>query len=116
MNDDGSQQDATDNDTFTRHLDEWQADVIGLNCSTGPKITLETIERMKPFTSKPLSAMPNAGHPAWVEGRNIYLCSPEYMAQYARRFLWAGAKVISGCWGTTPGHRNLLRSERRSLH
>jgi homocysteine S-methyltransferase len=116
ITDDGSMRDGTDTESFTRQLDALPADVIGLNCSTGPKITLETIERMKPFTDKPLSAMPNAGHPAWVEGRNIYLCSPEYMAQYARRFLWAGVKVIGGCCGTTPEHIKLVRSEARSLH
>jgi methionine synthase / methylenetetrahydrofolate reductase(NADPH) len=116
INDDGSLRDGTDTETFTKRLSEWPADVIGLNCSTGPKITLETIERMKPFTEKPLSAMPNAGHPAWVEGRNIYLCSPEYMAQYARRFLWAGVKIFGGCCGTTPEHIKLVRSEARSLH
>jgi len=90
-------------------------DVIGLNCSVGPKATLETIERMKPFTAKPLSAMPNAGLPMRVEGRNMYLCSPEYMAQYARRLLWAGVKIIGGCCGTTPKHIKLIRSETRSL-
>jgi len=116
ITDDGSMRDGTDTETFTRQLNAMPADVIGLNCSTGPKITLETIERMKPFTDKPLSAMPNAGHPAWVEGRNIYLCSPEYMAQYARRFLWAGVQVIGGCCGTTPEHIKLVRSEARSLN
>ncbi len=116
INDDGSLRDGTDTETFTKLLDEWPADVIGLNCSTGPKITLETIERMKASTTKPLSAMPNAGHPARVEGRTIYLCSPEYMAQYARRFLWAGVRVIGGCCGTTPEHIKLVRSEARSLH
>jgi hypothetical protein len=59
--------------------------------------------------------MPNAGHPARVEGRNIYLCSPECTAQYARRFLWAGVKIIGGCCGTTPEHIKLLRAEARSL-
>ena len=62
-----------------------------------------------------MSAMPNAGHPQRVEGRNIYLCSPEYMAQYARRFLWAGVKIVGGCCGTTPEHIKLIRSEARSL-
>jgi homocysteine S-methyltransferase len=89
--------------------------VIGLNCSVGPKATLETIERMVQYTSKPISAMPNAGLPMRVEGRNIYLCSPEYMSQYARRLLWAGVKVIGGCCGTTPDHIKLIRSETRSL-
>jgi len=105
----------TDPETFTREMDRWPVDAIGLNCSVGPKATLETIERMLPFSSKPLTAMPNAGLPMRVEGRNIYLCSPEYMAQYARRMLWAGVKIIGGCCGTTPDHIKLIRSETRSL-
>jgi homocysteine S-methyltransferase len=105
----------TDTETFTRALDSWQVDAIGLNCSVGPKATLETIERMMQFSSKPMSAMPNAGLPMRIEGRNIYLCSPEYMAQYARRLLWAGVRIIGGCCGTTPDHIKLIRSETRSL-
>src|SRR5215471_8692491 len=105
----------TDTETFTREMNGWPVDVIGLNCSVGPKATLETIERMMQFTTKPTSAMPNAGLPMRVEGRNIYLCSPEYMSQYARRLLWAGVKIIGGCCGTTPEHIKLIRSETRSL-
>jgi homocysteine S-methyltransferase len=105
----------TDTETFTREMNTWPVDVIGLNCSVGPKATLETVERMVEFATKPLSAMPNAGLPMRVEGRNIYLCSPEYMSQYARRLLWAGVKVIGGCCGTTPEHIKLIRSETRSL-
>ncbi len=102
-------------EAFTREMDSWPVDVIGLNCSVGPKATLETIEQMMAISSKPMSAMPNAGLPMRVEGRNIYLCSPEYMAQYARRMLWAGVKIIGGCCGTTPDHIKLIRSETRSL-
>jgi homocysteine S-methyltransferase len=105
----------TDTETFTRTLDGWPVDAIGLNCSVGPKVALETIERMMGFSSKPMSAMPNAGSPQRVEGRSIYLCSPEYMAQYARRLLWAGVKIVGGCCGTTPEHIRLIRSETRSL-
>ena len=105
----------TDTETFTREMDSWPVDAIGLNCSVGPKATLETIERMMQFSSKPMSAMPNAGLPTRVEGRNMYLCSPEYMAQYARRLLWAGVRIIGGCCGTTPDHIKLIRSETRSL-
>jgi homocysteine S-methyltransferase len=100
---------------FTESLQQWPVDVLGCNCSAGPKVTLETIEKMGARTAKPLSAMPNAGHPATVEGRQIYLCSPEYMAQYARRFIWAGVKIIGGCCGTTPEHIKLIRNEARSL-
>src|SRR5580704_15285150 len=100
---------------FTRSLDEWPAGVIGLNGSVGPKATLETIERMMQYSRKPISAMPNAGLPAVVEGRKMYLCSPEYMAQYARRMLWAGVKIVGGCCGTTADHIKLIRAEAHSL-
>jgi len=102
-------------ESFTEEMNTWPADVIGINCSVGPKTTLDAIERMVNVSAKPLSAMPNAGLPARVEGRNIYLCSPEYMAQYARRMLAAGVKVIGGCCGTTPEHIRLIRSETRSV-
>ncbi|HEV8042152.1 MAG TPA: bifunctional homocysteine S-methyltransferase/methylenetetrahydrofolate reductase [Bryobacteraceae bacterium] len=115
IDDAGNMPDGTEPETYARKLNEWPADVIGLNCSVGPKATLETIERMMRYSQKPMSAMPNAGLPAVVEGRKIYLCSPEYMAQYARRFLWAGVKIIGGCCGTTAEHIKLIRSEARSL-
>jgi homocysteine S-methyltransferase len=57
--------------------------------------------------------MPNAGAPALVDGRYVYLCTPEYMASYARRFISAGAHLVGGCCGTTPAHiKNLVRSVR----
>jgi len=115
IDDNGNMPDGATPEIFTNKLNEWPADVIGLNCSVGPKATLETIEKMAAFTSKPLSAMPNAGLPAVVEGRKIYLCSPEYMAQYARRLLWAGVKIVGGCCGTTAEHIKLIRAEARSL-
>jgi homocysteine S-methyltransferase len=115
VDDFGSMGDGATADIFAQRLNEWPADIIGLNCSTGPKVMLETIEKMLPHTSKPLSAMPNAGMPATVEGRNIYLCSPEYMAQYARRFIQEGVKVVGGCCGTTAEHIKQIRAEARSL-
>jgi homocysteine S-methyltransferase len=115
IDDFGRMPDGTDATAFTRKLDQWPVDVIGLNCSVGPKVMLETIERMVADSQKPLSAMPNAGHPATVEGRKIYLGSPEYMAQYARRFIGVGVKIVGGCCGTTPEHIRLIRSEARSL-
>ncbi len=115
IEDDGTLRDGTSTEDFTRRLDEWPVDVIGLNCSSGPKVMLETIEKMVAYTKKPLSAMPNAGLPATVEGRNLYLCSPEYMAQYARRFLMAGVRIVGGCCGTTPEHIKEIRGEARSL-
>jgi methionine synthase I (cobalamin-dependent)/5,10-methylenetetrahydrofolate reductase len=115
IDDFGNMPDGTETAAFTKKLEEWPVDVIGLNCSAGPKVMLETIEEMAKLARKPLSAMPNAGHPATVEGRKIYLCSPEYMAQYARRFIWTGVKILGGCCGTTPEHIKLIRAETRSL-
>jgi homocysteine S-methyltransferase len=102
-------------DAFAREMAGWDADVIGVNCSVGPKGTLDVIERMARIVAKPLSAMPNAGIPTRVEGRNIYLCSPEYMAQYARRLIAAGVSIVGGCCGTTPEHIRQIAAETRSL-
>ena len=115
IDDYGNLPDGASTEVFTRMLDELPADVVGLNCSAGPKVMLETVEKMVRYTKKPLSAMPNAGHPATVEGRKLYLCSPEYMAQYGRRLLWTGVRLLGGCCGTTPEHIKLLRAEARSL-
>ncbi len=115
IDDEGRIRGGLDTEAFTRELDQWQLDVIGANCSVGPKVMLETVEKIVQFTRKPVSAMPNAGHPSRVEGRSIYLSSPEYMSQYARRLLWAGAKIVGGCCGTSPEHIKLIRSEARSL-
>jgi homocysteine S-methyltransferase len=85
-------------------LDRFGADVIGLNCSVGPQTILEAIEKMAPLTRRKLSAQPNAGMPRDVGGRSMYMASAEYMAEYARHLVQAGAKVVGGCCGTTPEH------------
>ena len=97
-----------------RELEALGVPLIGANCSQGPQAMLETVERMAAAArSARLSAMPNAGAPALVEGRYVYLCTPEYMATWARRFLESGVTVVGGCCGTTPAHvRDLVRSVR----
>ncbi len=102
-------------EVFTKKLEEWKAQVIGLNCSVGPAHMLQCIEKMSEITELPLSAMPNAGIPSEVEGRNIYLCSPEYMAEYAKRFILNGVKVVGGCCGTTPSHIKAMRRAIKAL-
>jgi|tagenome__1003787_1003787.scaffolds.fasta_scaffold20987551_3 methionine synthase I (cobalamin-dependent)/5,10-methylenetetrahydrofolate reductase len=99
-----------------RALDGWGADVIGLNCSVGPQIILECIERMTPVTRRKLSAQPNAGMPRDVGGRSMYMASPEYMATYARHLIHAGAKVLGGCCGTTPEHIKAICEGIRPLN
>jgi methionine synthase I (cobalamin-dependent)/5,10-methylenetetrahydrofolate reductase len=115
IQDDGTTPTGTLPEEFTRQLDVWGADLIGLNCSVGPAAVLEALERMASVTQKKLSAQPNAGLPRTIEGRNIYLCSAEYMASYARRFIQAGARLVGGCCGTTPDHIRAIKSAVRSL-
>ena len=96
-------------------LAEWGAAAVGVNCSTGPATALTAIEAMRSATSLPLVAMPNAGLPRAVEGRNIYLCSPEYMADFTRKAIAAGVQMVGGCCGTTPNHIRAMRSAMRAI-
>lgn len=111
---DGVTLDGTPPEAFAPALEKLGANVIGLNCSVGPAAMLETVERMAPLTTLRLSAQPNAGKPRDVEGRNIYLCSPEYMASYSRRFIQNGVKLVGGCCGTTPDHIRAIKAAVRS--
>jgi homocysteine S-methyltransferase len=113
IDEDGNCLDGADPQTFTPKLTEWGADVIGCNCSVGPVAMLDAMERVRGLTSLPLAAQPNAGIPRSVDGRNIYLCSPEYMASYARKFVAAGVRLVGGCCGTTPDHIRVMKSALR---
>ena len=96
-------------------LTEWGAGAVGVNCSTGPATVLTAIEQMRAATALPLAAMPNAGMPRAVDGRNIYLCSPEYMASFARKAIAAGVQIVGGCCGTTPNHIRAMRQAIRAI-
>ena len=111
---DGNTTFGTTPEVFTSRLDEWGADVIGLNCGVGPAIVLTGLEKMRGVTNKKLSAQPNAGLPRDVQGRQFYMCSPEYMAKFAKRLIQAGAKFIGGCCGTTPAHIKLISDAVRA--
>jgi methionine synthase I (cobalamin-dependent)/5,10-methylenetetrahydrofolate reductase len=112
---DGNSLDGAAPEAFVPELERLGAQVVGLNCSVGPAAMLETIERMSHVTTVKLSAQPNAGQPREVEGRHIYLCSPEYMASYARRFISSGVRLVGGCCGTTPEHIRHIKIAVRGL-
>lgn len=76
----------------------------GLNCGTGPDGLLLAVERAVKVARLPLVVQPNAGQPKEVGNRRIYLCSPEYLTAYARRYIELGASAVGGCCGTTPEH------------
>jgi homocysteine S-methyltransferase len=90
--------------------------VIGLNCGIGPSVLLSVLEKVRSFTAKPLAVMPNAGLPQEVDGRSIYMSTPEYMAEYAKRMVDLGAAVIGGCCGTTPAHIREIAGAIHAVH
>ncbi len=107
--------DGTPAEEFARRLTEAGADAVGCNCSSGPDAVLAAVQRMREATTLPLVAMPNAGMPRNVDGRHIYLTSPEYMASFAARFVKAGVSWVGGCCGTTPAHIRAMRGRLRAL-
>jgi homocysteine S-methyltransferase len=102
-------------EVLTQRLEEYGADVVGLNCGVGPTHVLSALERMRDVTKLKLSAQPNAGLPRDVQGRQFYMCSPEYMSKFAKRFIKAGAKFVGGCCGTTPQHIKLIADSVRAV-
>jgi methionine synthase I (cobalamin-dependent)/5,10-methylenetetrahydrofolate reductase len=105
----------TDAAVLVERLEEWGADVVGLNCSVGPSAMLSAVDRMLPATTRPISTQPNAGLPRDVDGRTIYMASPEYMATYAARLIRKGVRFVGGCCGTTPEHVQKMAGALRML-
>jgi len=91
------------------------ADVVGANCSVGPQPMLAVIEKMASMGTKFISAQPNAGNPRVYEGRFLYMSTPEYHAEFARRFINAGANIVGGCCGTTPEHIKIIANAVRAM-
>jgi methionine synthase I (cobalamin-dependent)/5,10-methylenetetrahydrofolate reductase len=114
IDDDGRALDGSEPADCAIRMEAAGADVIGLNCSVGPVNMLEALEAMSRATTLPLAAQPNAGKPRTIDGRALYLVSPEYMADYARQYIQAGAKLVGGCCGTTPEHIKWIRNYVRA--
>jgi homocysteine S-methyltransferase len=104
MNPDGNTPIGTPIEWAMKKLDEWQVDVVGLNCSVGPAPMMAAIARIRAATQRPISFQPNAGLPKEVDGRQIYMSTPEYMAEFAKDFLQAGVQFVGGCCGTSAEH------------
>lgn len=102
-------------ETIVQKLTPYQVDAIGLNCSVGPQIMLESIQRMSGVTKHPLACQPNAGFPKLVDGRYIYLCSSDYMSKFSKRFIQSGVRILGGCCGTTPEHIKAIKTVVRVL-
>src|SRR6516164_2880400 len=116
IDEDGNCLDGSSPEHYGPQLESWGADVVGINCSVGPAPVLDALERVRAVTTVPLSAQPNAGMPRAVDGRTIFLSSPEYMASYAEKFVNAGVSLIGGCCGTTPKHIHEMKGRLKRHH
>ncbi len=115
ITDDGNSPLGDTPETIVKKIAPYSVDAIGLNCSVGPQIMLESIKKMREFTKTPLSAQPNAGFPKLVDGRYIYLCSSDYMSKFSKRFINAGVRILGGCCGTTPEHLKAIKTVVRVM-
>ena len=115
INDDGNLLSGATLESFVKGVENTGVDALGLNCSVGPRAMLDALETLKTLTAMPISVQPNAGLPQNIGGRNIYMTSPEYMAEYAKRFIQTGATIVGGCCGTNPEHIRAIRRAVRAL-
>ncbi len=92
-----------------KELEETGADAIGINGTVGPRTMLEWLEKARKLTDKTIAIMPFAGKPQNIDGRNIYLASPEYLGEYAKHYINAGANIIGGSSGIGPEHIKKMR-------
>lgn len=98
-----------------RDLEPLGVAAVGANCSVGPLPMVDVVSAMVQVASVPVTAMPNAGYPARVEGRYVYSTPPKYFAEHARRMAELGARVVGGCCGTTPEHIAAVAEAVRDL-
>ncbi len=90
-------------------------DIVGINCGTGPSGIFDALQAILPHTVKPVVVMPNAGLPREISGRVMYLTSPEYFTEYAKKYIELGVRGVGGCCGTTPAHIRTMARAVKSL-
>jgi homocysteine S-methyltransferase len=90
------------------------ADVVGANCGEGPSVLSDVGIRMQ-VAGRPVLIQPNAGSPRRVDGRVLYMATPEYFGEYAKRNIANGVRAVGGCCGTTPEHIRQIAAEVRMV-
>jgi methionine synthase I (cobalamin-dependent)/5,10-methylenetetrahydrofolate reductase len=101
-------------DEVARRLKSGGADVIGANCADGPMELYAIAEKLVRH-GVPVSIIPNAGYPKPVDGRMIYMATPEYFAVSARRLFKLGVSMVGGCCGTAPEHIRSMAGAKRMM-
>ncbi len=114
-NEDGRTLYGTTPEVATVVLQSLGADVIGINCSTGPEEMLEPVRKMAEYATIPILAKPNAGLPELENGKTVYKTTPEEFALVGKELVKAGAAILGGCCGTTPEHIRVLADAVRGM-
>ncbi len=115
-NEEGQSLFGTEPEWFIQKLSMWGATVVGVNGGGGPGPLLELAKRIRAATKKPLILKPNAGSPRMVDGRLIYMASPEYLGEFAKQAMTIGVRILGGCSGTTPAHIRAMTAALRQDH
>jgi len=103
-------------ETMARTLSaDENVDLVGINCGVGPAGVFDALQAILPVVTKPVVVMPNAGLPRDIAGRLIYLTSPEYFTEYAKKYIEMGVRGVGGCCGTTPAHIRMASRAVKSL-
>ncbi len=89
-------------------LEHMGADIVGVNCSTGPLAMIPLVKAMLPYADIPIMVKPNAGMPELENGETVYKMTPEEFADACEQLVDAGASVVGGCCGTRPDHIKAL--------
>lgn len=94
-------------------LEHMGADIVGVNCSTGPLAMIPLVKAMLPYADIPIMVKPNAGMPELENGETVYKMTPEEFADACEQLVDAGAVVVGGCCGTRPDHIKALADRMR---
>jgi methionine synthase / methylenetetrahydrofolate reductase (NADH) len=100
----------------TRMLLAHQPTAVGMNCRLSADQMLPLLARMREVTDLPITCQPNVGTARVVEDRDMYLSTPEFMAEYFKRAIQGGGlKMVGGCCGSTPEHIRAVSATVRML-
>ena len=111
----GIMQDQTPLQEVFNRLEDLGADIVGLNCRLGPHHMISSLGQLELPSKAFLSAYPNAGLPAYTDGKFHYEGNPEYFGKSAHSFRDQGVRLIGGCCGTTPEHIKAFADELKGL-
>ena len=91
-------------------MKEAGAHIVGSNCGNGIENMIGIVKEIRRVDSAiPVMIQANAGVPELIDGKTVFRESPEMMASFVPSLIEAGANILGGCCGTTPGHISAMK-------